>query len=311
MNPRPGRLALSLLALLFAQVGLSQAGLFQVGLSQGSDSIQGIVYAVPGQDASSTVVIACVVVKDECSDTLSKLTVIKDSGPSVPYRLEGLGAGPFLMIAWRDLNGTSALDAGDEVGVHSRDGKTPTPVTPPASRIDLRLKAFGGDLDSLLAKTEDSSQAQPAPQPAGSIVGDWSTIELFADTVNANTGSYAGGNNSFTAAKFDANGQYTLIEYIYVTKSIGCTDWIFAAATGTYRVEPEQIVFVPQTSNQINHSGCFPATSYKRKNDPKDLRPLRYWWKLEPDQDGLEVLWLLRPEQKAWFYADHLRRKKK
>ena len=297
MNPRPGRLALSMFTLLFAQAALSQT----------SDTIQGIVYAAPGQDASSTVVIACMVVKDECSDTLSKLTVIKDSGPSAPYRLEGLGEGPFLMIAWRDLNATSALDAGDEVGVFSRDGKTPTPVTPPASRIDLRLKAFSGDLDSLLAKTEDLSQAQPF----GSIVGDWSTVELFADTVNENTGSYAGGNNSFTAAKFDANGQYTLIEYIYVTKSIGCTDWIFAATTGTYRVEPEQIVFAPQTSNQINHSGCFPATSYKRKNDPKDLRPLRYWWKLEPDQDGLEVLWLLRPEQKAWFYADHLRRKKK
>ena len=198
MNPRPGRLALSLLALLFAQAALSQAA-----LSQSSDSIQGIVYAVPGQDASNTVVIACVVVKDECSDTLSKLTVIKDSGPSVPYRLEGLGAGPFLLIAWRDLNGTSALDAGDEVGVHSRDGKTPTPVTPPASRIDLRLKAFSGDLDSLLAKTEDLSQAQPF----GSIVGDWSTVELFADTVNENTGSYTGGNNSFTAAKFDASGK--------------------------------------------------------------------------------------------------------
>ena len=305
MNPRPGRLALLLSALLFAQAALSQ----------GSDTIQGTVYAVPGQDASSTVVIACVVVNDECSDTLSKLTAINDSGPSAPYRLEGLGVGPFLMIAWRDLNATNALDAGDEVGVYSRDGKTPTPVTPPASRIDLRLKAFSGDLDSLLAKTEDSSQAQPASQPSaqpfGSIVGDWSTIELFADTVNENTGSYAGGNNSFTAAKFAANGHYTLIEYIYVTKRIGCTDWIFTATTGTYRVEPEQIVFAPKTSNQINHSGCFPSTSYKRKNDPKDLGPVRYWWKLEPDRDGLEVLILLRSEQNDWFYADHLRRKRK
>ena len=297
MNPRPGRLALSLLALLFAQVALSQ----------GSDAIQGTVYAAPSQDTSSTVVIACMVVKDECSDTLSKLTVIKDSGPSAPYRLEGLGAGPFLMIAWRDLNGTNALDAGDEAGVFSRDGKTPMPVTPPASRIDLRLKAFSGDLDSLLAKTEDLSQAQPF----GSIVGDWSTVELFADTVNENTGSYTGGNNSFTAAKFAANGHYTLIEYIYVTKRIGCTDWIFTATTGTYRVEPEQIVFAPKTSNQINHSGCFPATSYERTNDPKDLGPVRYWWKLEPDRDGLEVLILLRSEQNDWFYADHLRRKRK
>ena len=297
MNPQPGRLALTLLVLLFAQVALSQT----------SDTIQGTVYAVPGQDTSSTVVIACVVVNDECSNTLSKLMVINDFGPSAPYRLEGLGAGPFLMIAWRDLNATSALDAGDEVGVFSRDGTTPTLVTPPASRIDLRLKTFSGDLDSLLAKTEESSQAQPV----GSIVGDWSTIELFADTVNANTGGYAGGNNSFTAAKFAANGHYTLIEYIYVTKRIGCTDWIFTATTGTYRVEPEQIVFVPKTSNQINHSGCFPATSYKRKNDPKDLGPFRYQWKLEPDRDGLEVLTLLRSVQNDWVYADHLRRKKK
>lgn len=309
MNARPGRLHLWLLALFALLLPARSA------LSQSSRTIQGTVYAAPGNDVSNTVVIACVVVKDECSDTLSKVAVIKDTGSSAPYRLEDVGAGPFLMIAWRDLNSTGEVDAGDEVGVYSQDAKQPALVSPPASKIDLRLKAFTGDLDALLANIEGANQTQPTPAPSppqasGSIVGDWSTVELFADAVNADTGSYVGGNNSFTAAKFDAKGNYTLTEYIYITKNTGCTDWIFTATTGTYGAEPKRIAFAPKTSNQIYQSGCQPSTSYKRKSDPRDLGPFRYWWKLELDRDGLEVLSLLRSGQSDWFYADHLHRKK-
>ncbi len=284
--------------------------LVPMALSQNSGTVQGTVYALPGSTVSSAVVIACVVVNDTCSETLSKVGVVQGTGSNGTYRLENLGAESYLMLAWRDLNGTSDLDAGDEVGVYSQNGKAVL-VKAPASSIDVRLKAFTGDADALLASAEDASQPQAAPQTSGALLGDWSTIDILPNTNNSDTGRYVGSNNSFTTAKFDARGGYELTEYIYITTSTGCSNWIFTTTSGTYSVAAQQVSFVPKTSNQINNSGCFPSTSYKRKNDPKDLKPFKYWWKLELDRDGREVLSLLRANQTDWFYADHLRRAKK
>jgi hypothetical protein len=281
-----------------------------MAFSQNSGSIQGTVYALPGSTVSSAVVIACVVVNDTCSETLSKVGVVQGAGSSGKYQLENLGADSYLLLAWRDLNGTSDLDAGDEVGVYSQNGKVVL-VKAPASSIDMRLKAFTGDADALLGSAEVASQPQAAPQASGTLLGDWSTVDILPDSNNSDTGRYVGSNNSFTTAKFDARGGYELTEYIYITTSTGCSNWIFITTGGTYSLAAQQLSFAPKTSNQINHSGCFPATSYKRKNDPKDLKPFKYSWKLELDQNGREVLSLLKPNQTDWYYADHLHRSKK
>ena len=141
--------------------------------------------------------------------------------------------------------------------------------------------------------------------------GVWSTVDILPDSNNSDTGRYVGSNNSFTTAKFDAKGGYELTEYIYITTSTGCSNWIFTTTSGTYNTSAQQVSFAPKTSNQINHSGCYPATSYTRKNDSRNLEPFKYWWKLELDQDGREVLSLLRSNLSDWFYADHLHRSKK
>lgn len=281
-----------------------------MAFSQNSDSVQGTVYALPGSTVSSAVVIACVVVNDTCSETLSKVGVVQGTGSSGKYQLENLGAESFLVIAWRDLNGTSDVDAGDEVGVYAKNGQ-PTLVKSPAAGIDLRLKSFTDDMDALLGSAEVASSPTQAAQPSKTLVGDWSTIDFLPSTNNLDTGRYLGGNNSFTTAKFEANGKYELTEYVYYTMSIGCSNWIFTTTSGTYSVSNQQLAFAPKTSNQINHSGCRPATSYKRKNDPKDLKPFKYWWKLKPDGDGRETLSLLASSKTDWFYADHLHRSKK
>ena len=302
MNSKPKNVIRSWLVLF--------AMLVPMAFSQNSGTVQGTVYALPGSTVSSAVVIACVVVNDTCSETLSKVATVQGTGSSGKYQLSNLGADSYLMLAWRDLNGTSDLDAGDEVGVYSQNGKAAL-VKAPASSIDMRLKAFTGDADALLVSTEDARNPQTAPQASGSMVGAWSTVDILPDSNNSDTGRYVGSNNSFTTAKFDAKGGYELTEYIYITTSTGCSNWIFTTTSGTYNTSAQQVSFAPKTSNQINHSGCYPATSYTRKNDSRNLEPFKYWWKLELDQDGREVLSLLRSNLSDWFYADHLHRSKK
>ena len=271
--------------------------LASVAQSQNSGAIQGTVYAVPNSTVSGSIVIACVVVNDECSATLSKVGVVQGTGPSGKYQFENLSAESYLMLAWRDLNGSSDLDAGDEVGVYARNGQ-PALVKSPALGIDLRLKSFTGDMDALLGSAEVVTSPTLAPQPSTTLVGDWSTIDYLPSTNNLDTGRYLGSNNSFTTAKFDATG------------SIGCSNWIFTTTSGTYSVSNQQLAFTPKTSNQINQSGCHPVTSYKRKNEPRDLNEFKYWWKLELDGDGREALSLLASRKTDWFYADHLHRTK-
>lgn len=284
--------------------------LASVALSQNSGAIQGTVYAVPNGTVQNSVVIACVVVNDECSATLSKVGVVQGSGASGKYLLENLGTASYLMLAWRDLNGSSDVDAGDEVGVYAKNGQ-PALVKSPAAGIDLRLKPFTGDMDALLSSAEVVSSPPLAAQPSKTLVGDWSTIDFMSSTNNSDTGRYLGSNNSFTTAKFDATGKYELTEYIYITTSYGCSNWIFTTTGGAYSVSNGQLAFAPKTSNQIYQSGCRPANSYKRKNDPSNLKAFNYWWKLEADGDGRETLSLLPSSKTDWFYADHLHRAKK
>lgn len=281
-----------------------------VAISQKFGEIQGTVYGVPNSTVSNSLVIACVVVNDECSATLSKVAALQGNGSSAKYLLENLGTQSYLMLAWRDLNGSSEVDQGDEVGVYTKNGQ-PALVQSPAAGIDLRLKPFAGDVDALLTSAEGATTQFQTTSPSKSMIGDWSTIDFLPSTNNVDTGRYLGSNNSFMTAKFDGQSRYELTEYIYTTTRTGCTSWIFISSSGTYGSSAQQINFAPKTSNQTNQSACFPATSYKRKNDPRDLAAFKYWWKLEPDGDGRETLSLLRSTLTDWFYADRLHRPKK
>lgn len=290
---------------------VSMLVLLGVTRSQGAGTIIGTVYAASGQDVSKAVVIACLVVNNDCDNAQSKAAAVNGNGSSGTYQIEGLSAASYLVIAWRDLNGSGNVDAGDEVGVYSQDGKTPALVKPPAQKVDLRLHAYDGNATSLFAAPD------AAARPSGSgAAGEWSTVGIGPDVVSSANGGFVGSNNSAAGLRLDDKGNYTLSEYIYVTQLGGCSNWIITTTTGSYRLTAQQIMFTPSTSYERYQSGCIPATSYTRKNDPKDLQPFVRWWKVEANSEGEEVFSLSeglgKPDTPPdWFYAWHLRRVKK
>jgi uncharacterized protein (DUF2141 family) len=132
--------------------------------AQSNLGISGTVFAAQGSSVQNAVVIACLLENDTCNESKTGVQQINANGSSVAYRIDNLENAAYLMLAWRDLNGNGEADTGDEIGLYQQGGK-PALLTPPASRIDLRLQRFTGDLDTLLAQADDPSSVAPQQQP--------------------------------------------------------------------------------------------------------------------------------------------------
>lgn len=102
-------------------------------------SIDGTVTAPSGGDVGGTVVVACG--SEECDpdvDGISTGAPVKHTGPSAPYAM-AVAAGQYMVVAIKDANSSGELDAGDYVGFYSTDGQNPTPVSPPATGINIQM----------------------------------------------------------------------------------------------------------------------------------------------------------------------------
>jgi hypothetical protein len=183
------------------------------GLGQGrGGTIEGKVYALPGKTLANAVVVACPVENNACDEAKSKSVLLRGNGPSASFQIAGLEAAPHLVLAWRDVNANGEVESGDELAVYARNGQTQF-VTPPASRLELRLQVFTGDFAALLGPAQPSNTAPTNPAPsspavsdARALVGLWSTtgatpLELAnaPGIVDTSAGSY----------RFEVNGRYT------------------------------------------------------------------------------------------------------
>jgi hypothetical protein len=180
------------------------------GLGQGRGAnIEGTVYALPGQTVANAVVIACPIVNGACIEARSISAPVRGNGQSGTFQIAGLATVPHVVLAWRDLNASGAVEAGDELAVYARNGQA-QPVTPPASTLELRLQVFTGDLAALLKPAQPATNAQTSSSStvssdARALVGLWSTtgaspLELAnaPGIVDTSAGSY----------KLEANGRY-------------------------------------------------------------------------------------------------------
>jgi hypothetical protein len=131
-----------------------------ISSAQNNLSISGTVLARSGSSVQNVVVVACLIVNDNCDDAGSKYMQPSGQGSSVAYQIADLTAQDYLMLAWRDVNNNQDIDQGDELGVYQKNGKV-SQVRPPASSIDLLLTAFNGDIASVLEQADNSS-TQPA-----------------------------------------------------------------------------------------------------------------------------------------------------
>lgn len=119
------------------------------------------------------------------------------------------------MLAGRDLNANGEVEAGDELAVVVKDGQ-PQLVTPPASRLELRLQVFTGDLGALLSQAQPatavappSPPSSPAANDARAPVGIWGTTRSSPADLVGPSGSSVVGGGSAISYEFKSDGRYT------------------------------------------------------------------------------------------------------
>jgi hypothetical protein len=139
-----------------------------ISSAQNNLTISGKILARSGSSVENTAVIACLIVNDDCDEAGSQLVQAVGSGSSLAYQIPNLAAQDYLMLAWRDVNGSQEIDQGDELGVYQKGGKA-SKVRPPATGIDLRLALFDGDIASILEQA-DQTPTQPSAQTPSDLM---------------------------------------------------------------------------------------------------------------------------------------------
>lgn len=110
-------------------------------------TISGTVTAPSGGTLTGGVVIACLQTDTECEN--GAVAQVASTGS---YTLTGLQTAPYEVVALADVDGSRTLTNGDYIGGYTTDGTNLTPVTPPATGIDINLVVYtgggtgGGDL---------------------------------------------------------------------------------------------------------------------------------------------------------------------
>jgi hypothetical protein len=148
-------LTISLIAVLALALSIALGG----SSAQNDLAFTGTVYAIPGGIVKGTAMVACLLEGRDCNQNGSREEIIQDTGQSATFSLSALKPRPYWLLAWRDLNYDGEVNQGDEVAVYTQAGK-PALLTPPAAKIELRLKVLNGDFDTLLPQ---ANRVPPAP----------------------------------------------------------------------------------------------------------------------------------------------------
>ena len=126
-------------------------------LAQGA--LSGTVYA---PDVGGYVIIACLPsLADGCDEAGSGFVEVVGGGASAAWRIDGLGVGPFLVLAWRDADGDGEADE-DELSALLDGGGEPALVAAPASGIAV------GPTAPPAASAASANPAPTAPAPTRS-----------------------------------------------------------------------------------------------------------------------------------------------
>lgn len=120
-------------------------------------TIAGTVTVTPAGDVSGTVIIAC-------SDEACATPVVAQATSTGTYSLADLQAVPYTLVAFKDVDNNQDLSNGDYIGVYTQDGENLTPVTPPATGVNIEMFVYSSG-------TTPTNPVDPAPTEGGSIAG--------------------------------------------------------------------------------------------------------------------------------------------
>ncbi len=170
-NPNPAAGTTSTLTLsVDAAAPLGSFGLLVRGAAAGRSKVAALTLTIAeadgGPDVLGTVVFACFYVPDPnvvCDPIRTRFVVVAAGGSTAPYAFEGLEAGGYVLLAWKDANSSGDVDSGDYAGVFLRPGELLSLVEPPAAGIDIPMELLQDTAPSLRTLLRRAIEARPAP----------------------------------------------------------------------------------------------------------------------------------------------------
>jgi hypothetical protein len=126
----------------------------------------GTVKAVVGSGLENAIVLVGVWENGQYNQGKSKAVRLD---ANARFSLSGLEKIPYVLFAWRDLDGNGDVNAADEVAPFKTNGK-PSLATPPLTNISLQFEKGDSSLDALVAltvpKTNTGSNKPTNPAPS-------------------------------------------------------------------------------------------------------------------------------------------------
>jgi hypothetical protein len=123
--------------------------------SSGGLALSGTVKALSGSSLDGAIVLAGVWEDGKYNQDKSKAVKPAANGK---FNLTGLEKIPYVLFAWRDVDGDSDVSAGDEVAPFKPGNKFAL-ATPPLSNISLQFEQGDSSLDALVALTKPNANA--------------------------------------------------------------------------------------------------------------------------------------------------------
>ena len=116
-------------------------------------AFSGVVRPVSGSSLQNTAVLAAVFENGTYNQTKSQAVLLDSNGG---FQITKLEARPYVLIAWRDLDGNKDISAADELAPYRFVG-TLALATPPLANIVLQLEQGDSSLDALVALTVNAT----------------------------------------------------------------------------------------------------------------------------------------------------------
>ena len=237
------------------------------GQTSPTGSISGTVTVPKGVDVKDTIVIACFLVgTDSCDEQKTGGAAISQSGPSAAYTIPDLTPGDYVVLAAKvTLDANGEIKSIDYLGGYGSDS---TRVKPPASNIDIALKATATNTPPAPPNTTPA----PAGKVSAEVVGSWISQASGTDIYTINT------DGTYSRNLRDSYRCYLIQRVEY----------------GNAVTSGNQITFYP-TSNLMKVTTCggysedrslVPVTSFAYRFETDPINANRYLFLKSPD--GLE-----------------------
>lgn len=270
-------------------------------LTAAAADIGGAIVAAPGaRSVAGTRVELCPLNGDQ-ADCAANAPIIIQNGNAVGYfRFTGVMPGTYRLVAYRDLNRTGDMDAGDEAAVYTRyPNQEPADVQPGRLDVAIRLIPYNGDVNELFEgrRRDRVTFTGTIPADPALLVRRWGGTGPIADNYNTVTGAFVATTWSANGIEFRANGTYESADLYQQTSR--CMVYI---DKGRYTVSGNRIRLTPTAAQQ---HACGNARVTSRPG--ASLASTDYLWRMQyyaGQSLNFELIAASKlRDERDWYYA--------